>query len=96
MTERTCSDPDCDRPVRRQGMCLGHYTRVRDGSTKTGPVATAEVLADEPHMPCPEQLLALAGWCADLDAKAIVRALWPHLLEASLAGLEPFTLEAAT
>jgi hypothetical protein len=46
-------------------------------------------------MACPPDLLDLAGRCADNDARAIVRALWPHLLEASLAGLEPFTLEAS-
>lgn len=95
MTQKTCSHPDCDRPAQRQGMCYGHYARVRDGSTKTGPVSAAEVLVDDVFMPCPETLLDLAGWCADLDARAIVRALWPHLLEASFAGVEPFTLEAS-
>jgi hypothetical protein len=53
------------------------------------------ICSDEPHTACPPDLLDLAGRCADNDARAIVRALWPHLLEASLAGLEPFTLEAS-
>lgn len=42
---------------------------------------------------CPNDLLGLVAACADLDAKAIVRAIWPHFLEAILAGLEPFTLD---
>jgi hypothetical protein len=48
---------------------------------------------DEPLLACPDLLLPLAGAVADLDARAIVRAMWPHLIEASLAGVEPFTLE---
>ena len=96
MIGRTCSHPDCDRSVYGQGLCSGHHARIRDGSTKTGPLNAAEVLVDEPHMPCPETLLPLANWCAENDARAILRLIWPHLLEASLAGVEPFTLEAAS
>lgn len=47
-------------------------------------------------MSCPDSLLPLAAACADNDAKAIVRLIWPHFLEASLAGFEPFTLDEAS
>jgi hypothetical protein len=95
MTEpRICSDPDCDRPNYGGGLCHGHWERHRSGSTLTGPIATKRsVVGDDVFMPCPDQLLDLAGAVADLDARAIVRGLWSHLLEASLAGLEPFTLQ---
>ncbi len=92
---RTCTHPGCDRPS-YGGLCPGHAARKYAGSSRTGPIQTAKVVSDEPHMACPDGLLPLADWCADLDAKAIVRAIWPHLLEASLAGLAPFTLEAAS
>jgi hypothetical protein len=91
-----CSEPDCDHPIRGRGLCTGHLDRVRRGSSKTGPLNAAELLADDPHIECPPGLLDLAGQCADLDARNIARVLWPHLLEASLAGVEPFTLEATS
>lgn len=89
---RACTYPGCDRPVNSRDLCLGHYTRLKDGSTLAGPIQTAEILVAEPVMPCPDNLLWQAAACADLDAKAIVRLIWPHFLEASLAHLEPFTL----
>jgi hypothetical protein len=95
MTIRRCSEPGCDRPVRSHGLCVGHYHRLTNGSPKTGPISQAAVLTDEPHMPCPTGCLELAAACADLDARAIVRAIWPHFLEAHLAGRQPFTLEPA-
>lgn len=94
MTARTCSDPDCDRPHYGLGLCRAHYRRRRRGSHLTGPIGSATTLdpnGDDVFMPCPATLLDLAGWCADNDARIITRVLWPHLLEASLAGLEPFT-----
>lgn len=57
---------------------------------------TEVLVGDILFVPCPPDLLELAGQCADLDARAIVRALWPHILEASLAGIEPFSLGAAS
>lgn len=96
MTRQTCSEPGCGRPVHASGLCAGHDRRRRHDSQKTGPIGSVAVhLADDVFMPCPDTLLDLAGRAADLDARNIVRALWPHLLEASLAGLEPFTLEAS-
>lgn len=94
--DRFCADPDCDRPVEAHGLCRGHHRRLETGSTKTGPLNTAELHTDEPHMACPAELLDLAGMCADNDARLIVRAIWPHLLEASLAGVNPFTLDEAS
>jgi hypothetical protein len=93
MTIRRCSTQGCDRPASVRGLCKGHYRRLLEGSQKTGPIGTAVVLNDGIYMPCPGSCLELAAACAELDAQAIVRAIWPHLLEASLVGLEPFTLQ---
>jgi hypothetical protein len=93
---RICGDPDCDRPVQAHGLCQGHARRLETGSTKTGPLNTAELHIDEPHIACPADLLPLADAIAEIDARAILRVIWPHLLEASLAGLEPFTLGEAS
>jgi hypothetical protein len=60
------------------------------------PVNHTEVLIDEVFMVCPDSLLPLVDACGENDARAILRAIWPHLLEASLAGLEPFTLDEAS
>lgn len=95
MTAPTCSQPDCDRPRYGGGLCSAHWYRAKTGSSLTGPIRTDPVhIGDDVFMPCPDTLLELAGWCADLDARAIVRTLWPHFLEASFAGVEAFTLEA--
>jgi hypothetical protein len=88
----TCSEAGCGRPVHGRGLCAAHYKRLSEGRGTTGPIQTAEKLTDQPHIACPSQLLHLAGQAADLDARAIVRIIWPHLLEAALAGLDPFTL----
>lgn len=96
MTGRTCSQPGCDRPHDSHGLCAAHRWRAKTGSSLTGPICTAAVhVDDDVYMPCPDALLELAGQCAENDARAIVRTLWPHLLEASLAGVEPFTLDEA-
>jgi len=90
---RTCTEPGCERPHHALGLCIAHWRRARRDSTLTGPIGSAAVcIADDVFMPCPDTLLELAGRCAENDARAIVRLLWPHLLEASLAGVEPFTL----
>lgn len=95
MTIRSCSEPDCDRPIERSGLCVGHSGRQRNGSSKTGPISAAQILTDEPHAPCPPGALELAAAVAELDAQAILRAIiWPHILEASIAGTERFALEA--
>ena len=96
MTPGVCTEPGCDHPIHAHGLCAGHHRRLETGSTKTGPLNTAELLTDEAHIACPPGLLELAARCADLDAQAIIRTIWPHLLEASFAGIEPFTLEAKT
>lgn len=44
---------------------------------------------------CHTSAATFAARVAALDAAALVRAVWPHILEAALAGLEPFTLEVA-
>jgi len=91
---RTCTEPGCARPRYSQDLCQGHWHRAKVGSTLAGPIgadATAGVV-----MACPDSLLELADACVDNDARAIVRLIWPHLLEASFAGLQPFTLEAAS
>jgi hypothetical protein len=52
-------------------------------------------LSDYPVLVCPPGFLDRVAAAVDADARAIVRTIWPHLLEASLAGLTPFTLEPA-
>lgn len=90
---RRCSEPGCGRPVNSHGLCAPHDARRLRGSPVSGPIGTPEIRGGDidVYMPCPAGLLDLSGACADLDARAIVRVLWPHLLEASLAGVEPFT-----
>lgn len=91
---RPCSDPDCDRPARCKGLCVMHYNRARYGKQKAAtppPPSAAELVPLV--LPCPDDLVPIVTAAADIDARAIVRLIWPHLLEAHLAGLEPFTLE---
>lgn len=91
-----CIDPNCDRPAIDGRFCAGHRSRHKTGSRRVGPIQTAIRLIDEPVITCPDELLPLAGQCAENDAKAILRLIWPHFLEARLAGLEPFSLDAAS
>jgi hypothetical protein len=96
MTIHRCSEPGCDRSVNSKGLCKPHYERQRLARyRKVGAVNQAAVLTDEVHAPCPPGCLDLAAACADLDAQAIVRTIWPHFLEAGFASLQPFTLEPA-
>lgn len=101
-----CSEPGCDEPQVAHGLCRAHYAieyrrrrRANDGQRLTNNRYTAPCprsghpAGDDVFMPCPDTLLELAGQAAELDARAIVRALWPHLLDASIAGVEAFTLE---
>jgi hypothetical protein len=76
MTPRLCEITGCDRPHFGKGLCQGHWTRLRNGSTKTGPLGTADVLTDDVYMPCPDSLLGLAAQAAENDARAVFMLLW--------------------
>lgn len=93
---RDCAELDCTEPVYAKALCRRHYDQRLRRRHSDGSVNQAEIVTDDAFMVCPDSLLALAGACADIDAKAIVRLLWPHLLEASMAGVEPFTLTEAS
>lgn len=94
-----CSEPGCDRDVLAKGLCNRHYRRMRAEAAKVAdpgsePVQVAyESAADGFVVHCPNSLVPLVAAVVDLDARGIVRLIWPHLLEAYLAGVEPFTLE---
>ena len=94
MTPGLCSEPHCPRPVMARGLCKAHYERQRLRKIEAAGWAARrrEDAADEPHTACPPGCVPLAAAVADLDARAIVRAMWPHVLEASIAGVGPFTL----
>lgn len=87
-----CAEPGCDRTVYANHRCRAHHERIRAGRPITGPITTDPVvLGDDVFMACPDSLLPLAGQVAEFDARHILRTIWPHFLEASLAGVEPFT-----
>lgn len=87
-----CAEPGCTRQdLNAKGLC--HRCYQRDRRRRKGRVNEAKVFTDEVFMACPDQLLALADAISEIDARNIVRLIWPHLLEASLAGIEPFTIE---
>lgn len=96
----TCGAPGCDRRTDTLGLCTTHYQadykrrrRANNGEPLTGTSTDPVPFGDELAMACPASLLPLAAAVADIDAITIVRAIWPHFLEAHLAGVHPFTLE---
>jgi len=90
-----CAEPDCGQDVVAKGLCNRHYRRMRaEAKAAVEPlVVTSGTNIDEFVLVCPTSLLPVVAAAAELDARAIVRLIWPHLLEAHLAGVEPFTLE---
>ncbi len=93
-----CSEPGCTRPAEIRGLCTRHYQRDYRHRRRIndGPIhhqGRPAIIGDDVYTPCPPDSLGLAAAIADIDARAIVRTIWPHLLEAHLAGRQPFTLE---
>jgi hypothetical protein len=104
---RRCTESGCTYGAVARGLCGIHYNRRRRAGTlpplaprpeRPRParpnIAAGVPVGDELLVVCPNPLVPLVAAAVDLDAKAIVRAIWPHLLEASFAGVEPFTLKA--
>lgn len=105
--DRFCALTDCPRDVYADGLCRQHWVAGGPDRRPLAPqatVPTSETDADlddlEPLQPlvvyCPNDLLGLVAACVDNDAKAILRLIWPHFLEARLAGVEAFTLAPAS
>ena len=92
---RMCAVDGCDLKHFAKGFCQKHYKSNYLFRRKTHDVGAAEVLVDDIFMACPERFEDVVERAVALDAEAILRVIWPHLLEAQLAGVQPFTTDVA-
>ena len=100
VSKSTCTEDDCDRPVKGRGMCSMHYRRWERANGKAQPPSDAwsprrraqwkKRHAEKRGAPrgeiiYPESIYRRDGWICRVCGEPVDRTLeWPHVMSASL------------